>query len=220
MNPIDIRVISDFVCPWCPIGEKQLEAAVQAVGSDIVVRVTYEPFELNPDMPKEGLNRREYRSRKFGSWARSQAMDAQVTDAGQRVGVTFNYDIIERTPNTRLAHRLMWFAQSKGKGDATALYRAIFSSYFEKGRDTGNAYVLTDIAGSVGLNRAEVEQFLATTEGEQEVLRAELQLTSNGIQSVPTVEIAGQLVSGGQPAAVFEAVIRRAAAKSTEPQAA
>ena len=106
MNPIDIRVISDFVCPWCPIGEKQLEAAVRAVGSDIPVRVSYEPFELNPDMPKEGLNRREYRSRKFGSWARSQAMDAQVTDAGQRVGVTFNYDIIEHTPNTRLAHRL------------------------------------------------------------------------------------------------------------------
>jgi predicted DsbA family dithiol-disulfide isomerase len=80
--------------------------------------------------------------------------------------------------------------------------------------------VLTDIAGSVGLNRAEVEQFLASTEGEQEVLRAESQLTSDGIQSVPTIEIAGQRVSGGQPAAVFEALIRRAAAKSTEPQAA
>jgi predicted DsbA family dithiol-disulfide isomerase len=65
MNPIDIRVISDFVCPWCPIGEKQLEAAVQAEGYDIPVRVTYEPLELNLDMPKEGLNRREYRSRKF-----------------------------------------------------------------------------------------------------------------------------------------------------------
>ncbi|CAE6860170.1 hypothetical protein R75461_07941 [Paraburkholderia nemoris] len=113
MKAIQIEVNYDFICPWCWIGQRNLAAALDESGVGASVSIRHVPFELNPSMPVEGTDRRSYRTRKFGSWARSQSVDAQVAAAGLTAGAQFNYNRVLRTPNTRLAHRLMQFAQDE-----------------------------------------------------------------------------------------------------------
>src|SRR4051812_24346139 len=103
-----VDVISDVICPWCFIGKRRLEKAIAA--HDRAVKVRWLPFQLNPQMPREGVSRREYRTRKFGSWERSQELDARVVAVGREEGIDFSFDRIERTPNTLAAHRLIWLA--------------------------------------------------------------------------------------------------------------
>src|SRR5215471_14725014 len=111
-----VDVISDVICPWCYIGKRRLEKAVAAL--DGPARVRWLPFQLNPTMPKEGISRKEYRTKKFGSWERSQELDARVVAVGTEVGIDFAFDRIERTPNTADAHRLIWLAGREHVQDA------------------------------------------------------------------------------------------------------
>ena len=167
-------------------------------------------------MPKDGIDRKAYRSAKFGSWARSQAMDADVTLAGKRAGVEFNYDRVAVTPNTRLAHRLMFLAQSKGDAARTeALFEAVFSAYFSDGRDIGMAEVLVSLAERTGFDAEEVRDFLATNDGEREVIADELRAGAAGIRSVPTIRVGGVPVSGAQPVSVLAEVLRHATGDTT-----
>src|ERR1700732_3554952 len=129
---LTVDVISDVICPWCYIGKRRLEEAVAAFGRE-QVRVRWHPFQLNPRMPKEGVNRREYRTAKFGSWERSLALDAQVAAAGRAEGIPFAHEKIERTPNTLDAHRLIWLAEKEGVQNAVV--EALFRAYFTEGRD-------------------------------------------------------------------------------------
>jgi len=124
-----------------------------------------------PDIPKAGLDRRAYRARKFGSWEQSQALDAQVTAAAQPDGLVFRHELMERTPNTINAHRLIWLAGREGKQNAAV--EALFAAYFHDGRDVGDTDVLIDIGTSVGLNGAQVSDMLASDEGLADV-RGEL----------------------------------------------
>jgi hypothetical protein len=103
-----VDVISDVICPWCFIGKRRLEKAIAAIDGQQEVQVHWHPFQLNPTMPKEGISRKEYRTRKFGSWERSLELDAKVIAVGQTEGINFAFDKIERTPNTVDAHRLIW----------------------------------------------------------------------------------------------------------------
>ena len=121
---LTVDVISDVICPWCYIGKRRLEKAVAAVDGPVGVR--WLPFQLNPAMPKEGVSRSEYRTKKFGSWERSQELDARVVAVGQSEGIHFAFDRIERTPNTLDAHRLVGLAERQGVQDAVveALFRA------------------------------------------------------------------------------------------------
>ena len=105
-----IEVISDAICPWCWVAKRRLDSAIAALAPDVTATVTWRPFELNPEMPKAGVDRRAYRSAKFGSWQHSQALDAQVAAAGRSEGLVFNHDKMERTPNTVDAHRLIRLA--------------------------------------------------------------------------------------------------------------
>ncbi|MXN30514.1 DsbA family oxidoreductase [Delftia sp. CH05] len=212
MNPVEIQVTYDFICPWCWIGHEHLKAALKEANLEVAPTVKYLPYELNPAMPKDGQNRKAYRSAKFGSWVRSQAMDADVTLAGKRAGVEFNYDRVEVTPNTRLAHRLMFFAQGKGDVAKTAaLFEAIFSAYFSEGQNIGTAEVLVKLAERAGFDADAVRSLLATNDGEREVVADELRAQVAGIRSVPTVRIDGVPVSGAQPASVLAQVLRSAA---------
>jgi DSBA-like thioredoxin domain len=113
-----IEVISDAICPWCWVAKRRLGRAIAALAPAMTASVTWRPFELNPEMPKAGVDRRAYRSAKFGSWQRSQALDAQVAAAGRSEGLLFNHDTMERTPNTLDAHRLIRLAGQQGKQDA------------------------------------------------------------------------------------------------------
>lgn len=211
MTPIEIQLTYDFICPWCWIGHENLKAALKEADLMTPATIKYVPYELNPTMPKAGVDRKAYRSAKFGSWARSQSMDADVTLAGKRAGAEFNYDRVAITPNTRLAHRLMFFAQGKGDtGKAESLLEGIFAAYFTEGQDIGTVEVLVTLAGRAGFDAEEVRSFLASTTGEREVVEAELQGEAAGVRSVPTIRIGDVPVSGAQPPSVWVRVLRSA----------
>jgi predicted DsbA family dithiol-disulfide isomerase len=114
---IAVAVTSDFICPWCLVGERRLTKAISTPPKGIEVDIEWKPFELNPNMPVEGMDRRLYRSLKFGSWERSRMLDAQTVEAAKGDSVAFDYAAIEKTPNTFRAHRLMRLAESYGSRD-------------------------------------------------------------------------------------------------------
>ena len=206
----DLTIVSDVICPWCFVAKKNLEKALELPGTDFAVNITWRPFELNPGMPKEGMNRREYRSRKFGSWAQSQTLDAQVTSAGKLAGITFHHDLIERTPNTFNAHRLIWFAGEEGVQDAVV--EALFRSYFVEGRDVGDTKVLAEIAKQAGLSYPVVAAFLDGTAGTEEVRFEAKTAKMGGISGVPTFILDGEeLFSGAMKPEHMAARLREAA---------
>jgi len=211
---LELQIVSDAICPWCYVAKQHLKIALAQLASEgIHLNVHWMPFELNPDMPKAGLDRKEYRSRKFGSWEKSQSLDAGVKAAGRAAGVEFRHDLMQRTPNTFDSHRLVWLAGQEGVQDAVV--EALFRAYFSEGKDVGDAGVLADVAAGAGMNRERVKAFLAGTEGTEEV-RLEIDLGRRiGIQGVPTFVLNGRpLFSGAQPAAVMVAAFREIAAES------
>src|SRR5271166_6475994 len=113
---LTIDIVSDVICPWCYIGKRRLEKALKLLGDPPGVRVVWRPFQLNPQMPPQGIDRRAYRTAKFGSWEQSRARDAQVAAAGAEEGITFAFEMKIRTPNTLHAHRLIWLAGRLGSG--------------------------------------------------------------------------------------------------------
>lgn len=201
MKPIEVTMIYDLICPWCWIAEHRLAQAIDAVGLTGNVNVRFVPFELKPSMPAGGMDRKAYRSAKFGSWARSQALDAHVAEAGRAAGLVFDHARIARTPNTRLAHRLVWFAQQRGS--AVALVDALFAAYFRDGRDIGDTDVLAEIATGAGLPGDAARAFLASDAGHDAVVALEAHALGEGVASVPSTRIGQSVVSGAQPAAVF-----------------
>jgi len=205
-----IEVISDAICPWCWVAKRRLDRAIAALAPDITPTVTWRPFELNPEMPKAGVNRHAYRSVKFGSWQRSQALDAQVAAAGRSEGLVFNHDKMERTPNTIDAHRLTWLAGQQGKQNDVV--EGLFAAYFNEGRDIGEPTVLADVGTSAGLDRARILAMLTSDEGLAEV-RSDLQRAANlRVSGVPTVLVDGvPLFSGAIRSDLMEAELRRVA---------
>ncbi|WP_438308546.1 DsbA family protein [Pseudomonas guariconensis] len=203
-----IEITSDFICPWCFVAERRLAKALASLPEDVEADIRWIPFELNPDMPEQGMDRRTYRTNKFGSWARSQAMDAQTAEAAQADGIAFDYAAIERTPNTFLAHRLMRLASSRKI--SSMLAGAIFSAYFEQGRDITDVQVLLEIAAVNGLERDEAAAYLASEAVADEVRIEESAARVKGICSVPQIDIGGQLVSGAQSVETFKLALRRA----------
>ena len=203
---IQISVTSDFICPWCYIGEKRLAHALERLPTGLEVQLQWLPFELNPDMPAEGMNRRSYLSRKFGSWDRAQAIQAQTVLAGRDDGATFDYEAIQRTPNTFLAHRVSWLAQREGK--QRALVEAALQAYFAHGRDIGSPGVLAEIAAGIGLDRNAVAAFLSSDDGVESVRALERSALERGVRGVPYFDIAGAAIVGAQPAeTIFQTII-------------
>jgi len=202
-----LEVVSDIICPWCYVGKRRLEEALTLVASDVPVTVTWRPFELNPTMPTGGLDRREYRTRKFGSWERSRQLDAEVAAAGAEDRLAFHHDRILRTPNTFDAHRLVWLAGHEGF--QTQLVEDLFKAYFVEGQDVGDRAVLADLAVAAGASRAPIETFLGGDGGTAEIRQDEEALHRLGINGVPTVLANGRpLFSGAQRAELMASAIR------------
>jgi predicted DsbA family dithiol-disulfide isomerase len=200
-----VDVISDVICPWCYIGKRRLEKAVAALDGQHEVRVRWLPFQLNPAMPREGISRREYRTRKFGSWERSLALDARVIEVGKEDGIQFAFDRIERTPNTLDAHRLIWLAEKQGVQDAVV--EALFRAYFTEGRDISNRQMLLDVVAEAGLDRNKAEARLDGEEGLKALREADQLGRRNRVEGVPFFVVNGTLsLSGAQPSeAILEA---------------
>ena len=215
MQAIEISVNYDFICPWCWIGHLNLASGIRAANLPVPVSIQYVPFELNPMMPVDGMDRREYRTAKFGSWVRSQGMDAQVAATGLAAGAQFNYDKVSRTPNTRLAHQLMQYALSMGDAQKTeVLYQSIFTAYFSEGRDIGLLGTLIEIAAKAGFDATAAGDYLTQDRGLAKIGEAQRLAQQQGIRSVPTVFIAGEAISGAQPPTVFVSALRTALERS------
>ena len=196
---LNVEIVSDAICPWCYVAKRQFERAVARLPEDVKLSVHWKPFELNPNMPPEGLDRVAYRSRKFGSWEYSQKLDAQVTAAAAQVGLVMRHDLIQRTPNTFNAHRLVWLAEKEGVQDA--VIEGLFSAYFVEGRDVSDKVVLAEVAAAAGIDKERAMAFLAGSEGADEVSEAETASHRSGLNGVPTFIINGQpAFSGAQRA--------------------
>lgn len=183
-----IEVVSDVVCPWCFIGKRRLEKALAILGKP-QTEVRWKPFQLNPSAPKEGMDRQEYRARKFGSAAKSKELEDRVAASGAEDGIHFRFDEIERTPNTFDAHRLIW--QAGQQGDQNALVENLFQAYFLNGQDIGAPEVLQEIAKQSGVN------FPSENQGVREVAAEEDNARRHGISGVPTFFVNGNLITSG-----------------------
>ena len=203
---IELDVVSDVVCPWCFVGKRRLQKAIKLLGDSVDVKVTWRPFQLNPWMPKEGMDRREYRRAKFGSLERSQQLDARLVGVGASEGIEFHLDRITRTPNTLDAHRLIWLAQQHGLQDAVV--EALFQAYFVDGVDIGNQKNLMAVAQAVGLDRTLAENLLSTDLGAREVLAEEAKFKELGIEGVPSFVVDGSVLFSGaaEPQMIAEAL--------------
>lgn len=199
---VHITMTSDFICPWCLIGKARLAEAIASLPSDIDVEVAFAPFELNPDMPKEGMDRHLYRSLKFGSWTRSQQLDAQTVTAAKNDAVTFRYDLMKRTPNTFDAHRLSAFAAEKGC--QPVMVDALLKAYFEEGQDIGDRRTLIDIAGGTGFDQESIRVFLESDEG---IAALRSRIDSANVRGVPHFAINGTAVAGAQSPQVLKNTI-------------
>lgn len=208
MAVVEIDVFSDVVCPWCYVGRQRLARAIDSVAERHDVRVTWKPYQLNPWMPPEGMDRAEYRRMKFGSAERSSGMDARLVEAGRGEGIELAFDRIARTPNTVDAHRLIWYGGQQGR--QVEVVDALFAAYFTDGRDIGDRAVLAEAAGRAGLDPEAARRFLDGDDGLAEVEEEEAVGRSFGIDGVPFFVLAGKYgVSGAQPAEVLANVIER-----------
>lgn len=199
---LKIDVVSDVVCPWCYIGKRRLEKAIQHVSDQIDVTVEYHPFELNPDMPAEGRNQRDYLIKKFGSESKYEQITGHVTATAAQEGIAFDFAKQNVSPNTRQSHRLIYFAKQKGK--QLEMKEALMKAYFTDGVDLTKTENLVHVATSVGLDATVVNTFLNSDDGLKEVVAEEKLNVQRGISGVPFFIINNQYgVSGAQPSDVF-----------------
>ena len=207
-TPLKIDFVSDVSCPWCAIGLSSLNKALAAIGDEAEVELHFQPFELNPNMPPEGQDITEHLTEKYGSSEAQQAQAREMIRArGAEVGFEFAMDKRGRIYNTYDAHRLLHWAGLQGKQQA--LKAALFKAYFTQGLDPSAHEVLVYLAGEVGLDKEAARKVLYSGEYGPEVREAEQFFQRHGINSVPAVIVNERhLISGGQPAAVFERALR------------
>ena len=195
---VRIEVISDVVCPWCFIGKRRLERALELLrqaSPQAEVEVIWHPFQLNPELPLEGIERSEYLARKFGS--RAQDIYGRVTAVGRSVGIDFAFERIVRQPNTAPAHQLIALAQAKGRQDQ--MVEALFRAYFLEGVDLTRTPNLLALAGQAGLDRDEARTWLEDDAQWQAVQAADGQARALGVSGVPFFIFDQRLaVSGAQ----------------------
>lgn len=210
-----IDFVSDVSCPWCVIGLKSLEDALGRVKDQVQAELHFQPFELNPHMPAAGQDIGEHLAEKYGASPEQSMRNREMIRArGQDVGFTFSMDKRSRIYNTFDAHRLLHWAEEEGR--QLALKEALFKAYFTDGENPGSHEVLARVAGEVGLDAARAAEILASGEYADAVREREQFYLQQGIHSVPAIIINDRhLISGGQPAEVFEQALRQIASAGT-----
>jgi predicted DsbA family dithiol-disulfide isomerase len=202
-----IEVWADVVCPWCWIGETRLYHALEQ-RPDVQAEVVWRPFQLQPEIPKEGIPWDEVVRTRFGGPERARAMFAHVAAAGAEDGLVFDFERIAAHPNTRDAHRLVLLAQEAGVGREMA--EALFRANFVEGRDVGKTGVLADVGAQVGLDRDRIARFVGGDQLGRVVDESQAEAKELGITGVPFFVIDGKYAfSGAQPLETFVAVLDR-----------
>ena len=215
---VRIDVISDVVCPWCFIGKRRLESALDLWRSRSAdapeIEVAWHPFQLNPDLPREGIDRRAYLEAKFGGGTRTAEIYERVRAVGRTVGIDFAFDRIRQQPNTLDAHRLIAWSQAQGRVEDVV--ERLFRAYFLDGRFIGDRDVLTSVAGEAGLSVDAAKAYLDTDEGAAEIAASDGRLRELGVGGVPFFIFAGRIgVSGAQEAPVLLDAIDQAGRADT-----
>jgi len=205
---IYVDIVSDTICPWCYIGKRRFERALELSGRDDVA-ISWRPFQLNPDMPVEGMTRDDYVRAKFGGGDRPRQIYQAVADSGREAGIEFQFSRIKRTPNTILSHRLIQWGARTGRQDAVV--DRLFRAYFEDGRDIGDLDTLVQCAVEAGAEAGEAREYLVSDEGRSEVVSADVYARRLGINGVPCFIVNRKYaVSGAQPASAFVEVFNLA----------
>lgn len=206
-----LEIVSDVICPWCYVGKQRLSQALAKL-VDFPLTIHWRPYELNPTMPREGMSRREYCERKFGSLEQANQLYARVVEAAQSAGLELNVERMTHTPNTRAAHRLIEYAATQDRQDAVV--DGLFEAYFVKGQDVGDLGVLCDIAVAAGLQREAVSAMLAATDGDVAIEAEERAARELGVNGVPAFVYNGHLLfSGAQSAETIALTLQRARAR-------
>jgi predicted DsbA family dithiol-disulfide isomerase len=213
---IYVDIVSDTICPWCYIGKRRFERALDLSGRNDIA-ISWRPFQLNPDMPPEGMTRDDYVRAKFGGGDRPRQIYQAIAESGREAGIEFQFSKIKRTPNTVLSHRLVhWSAKQERQDEVVA---ELFRAYFEDGLDVGDLEILVDCARRAGLDRELARKFLLSEEGRQEVVASDVYARRLGINGVPCFIVNRKYaVSGAQPPSAFVEVFNlaeRDAATST-----
>lgn len=202
---ITLDIISDPICPWCYIGKTHLDAALAQVPDHPFV-IQWHPFQLNPDMPPEGMDRRAYLEAKFGGKEGAVRAYAPVVERAAAAGLTINFEDMQRTPNTLDAHRLIHWAGIESK--QTQAVDALFQAYFVDARDIGDHEVLADIADSIGMDASVVMRLLTSDADRDDIANRDTHSREMGVTSVPTFIVAGKhAVPGAQPPDLWRKVI-------------
>jgi len=211
-----IDFVSDVSCPWCVIGLKSLQQALQRVDGEIAADIHFQPFELNPGMGPEGQDIFEHITEKYGSTPAQQEQSREmIRERGAAVGFSFDMSRRGRIYNTFDAHRLLHWAE--GQGRQLALKEKLFDAYFTQGQDPSNHEVLLRVAGEAGLDAAQARAILESQAFADEVRQAEYYWQRAGIRSVPAVIVNERhLISGGQPPEIFEQALRQIAQQDEE----
>ena len=215
-----IEIISDTVCPWCFIGKRRLEGAL-AERPEVKPEILWRPFQLNPDMPNKGADRKSYLESKFGGPEGAERIYVNVREAGASAGIAFDFEAIERTPNTIDSHRLIHWASETGRQGEVV--ERLFAAYFLNGRDIGDSGVLRDVAGEAGLAADDIEAKLAGDEDRYTVLKDYIQAVQIGVTGVPFFIFNRKYaISGAQEPSMFHQVFDEIAneAESASPVAA
>lgn len=205
---LTIEITSDFICPWCLVADTRLNRAIEQLETPVEIERIWYPFELNPNMPEAGIDRKTYRTNKFGSWEYSQMLDAKTVQAGKEDGIEFRYDLMKVTPNTLKVHRLTWLAGKESK--ATEMVERILRAYFTEGQDISDIETLANLAADVGIDAQKARAFLLSDEGIEEVKELEQYARTQNIHSVPTIRIGKDILVGAQRVDVLLAALRNA----------
>lgn len=216
---IKIEVASDVVCPWCYIGKRRLERAIEVLKDSCEFDISYLPFELNPSLPLSGVPQKQYLSDKFGGMEKYAQITNHVTKIAASEGLTFNFDMQEKIPNTRKAHHIIQFAKTVGL--QAAVKEAFMKAYFEEGIDLSKNENLIRVATHAGLDKDTLETLLISTEGLHQIEKMETELHQLGISGVPFFIINGKYgISGAQSTEVFLQAFENIASTTEHPEEA
>src|SRR3984885_10415754 len=207
LKPLQIDIVSDVVCPWCYIGKRRIESAL-ALAPDVPVAINWRPFFLNPWVPREGISREDYLTAKFGSVEAYKGIAGRVVDAAGEEGLAHRPDLVKRQPNTIDCHRLIHWAEAKGK--AAEMKQRLMELYFRDGGDLTDINVLVQAAVDVGLDGDDIRRRLATDEDVELISAQAREASDRGTSGVPTfVSAQKDAVSGAQPADQLARAIRQ-----------
>ena len=211
IKPLTLDIVSDVVCPWCYIGKHRIESALALV-TDVPVEVHWRPFFLNPWVPREGITRDEYLTKKFGSPEAYKNIAGRVVAAAAEEGLQYNPGSVKRQPNTIDCHRLIYWAEAEGK--AAQMKQRLMELYFRDGGDLTDTDVLVQAAADVGMDADSVRKRLATDEDVEKISADAQEASEKGISGVPTFVFAQKYaVSGAQPADQLARAIRQVSAE-------